>query len=383
MTQQFNRERVTSLLGKHPLNMNSAGQPMYGGLDKLACVTDMHGWKKNLELKQRLLGLVSSGDYLIKVRPAGRDECGGHYRWVVEIRLKAKSRKHPILLAIHFDPTSSQRGFQRMELSPQHYSAKQITDLFVWLGRKGRIGKYLYRGLRNAWITTIHYALDMVGMKLHDYLIRLVGARSGDFNDLHGEQEGLRLGSTTIVASIYEKADAPGVATERRYEQAVLLLDEQQFRRFLRLELRLSPGKKKLMLNNLLSMENLVSKLAFYDRNALVDSELEPDFSRLLREYVPYPVARADYQPSATLNGKQVSSAKKAADKRVDKLMERYRVELFDSEAVWAMLPLVLEKLGILAQPQYWQFEHRQKWLQLRRKQGELWLGRDAVCFKA
>jgi hypothetical protein len=58
-------------------------------------------------------------------------------------------------------------------------------------------------------------------------------------------------------------------------------------------------------------MENLVSKLAFYDRNALVDSELEPDFSRLLREYVPYPVARADYQPSATLNGKQVSSAKK------------------------------------------------------------------------
>lgn len=370
MTQQFNRERVTSLLGKHPLNMNSAGQPMYGGLDKLACVTDMHGWKKNLELKQRLLGLVSSGDYLIKVRPVGRDECGGHYRWVVEIRLKAKSRKHPILLAIHFDPTSSQRGFQRMELSPQHYSAKQITDLFVWLGRKGRIGKYLYRGLRNAWITTIHYALDVVGMKLHDYLIRLVGARSGDFNDLHGEQEGLRLGSTTIVASIYEKADAPGVATERRYEQAVLLLDEQQFRRFLRLELRLSPGKKKLMLNNLLSMENLVSKLAFYDRNALVDSELEPDFSRLLREYVPYPVARADYQPSATLNGKQVSSAKKAADKRVDKLMERYRVELFDSEAVWAMLPLVLEKLGILAQPQYWQFEHRQKWLQLRRKQG-------------
>lgn len=370
MTQQFNRERVTSLLGKHPLNMNSAGQPMYGGLDKLVCVTDMHGWKKNLELKQRLLGLVSSGDYLIKVRPAGRDECGGHYRWVVEIRLKAKSRKHPILLAIHFDPASSQRGFQRMELSPQHYSAKQITDLFVWLGRKGRIGKYLYRGLRNAWITTIHYALDVVGMKLHDYLIRLVGARSGDFNDLHGEQEGLRLGSTTIVASIYEKADAPGVATERRYEQAVLLLDEQQFRRFLRLELRLSPGKKKLMLNNLLSMENLVSKLAFYDRNALVDSELEPDFSRLLREYVPYPVARADYQPSATLNGKQVSSAKKAADKRVDKLMERYRVELFDSEAVWAMLPLVVEKLGVLAQPQYWQFEHRQKWLQLRRKQG-------------
>lgn len=370
MTQQFNRERVTSLRDKTSLGVNGAGQSTHGSLDKIAWVTDMHVWEENQILRQRLFSLASAGRYLIKVRPAGKYECGGHYCWVVEIRLKAKSRKHPILLAIHFAPTSRQRGFQRMELSPQHYSAKQITDLFVWLGRKRRIGKYLYRGLRNAWITTIHYALDVVGMKIHDYLIRLVGARSGDFNDLHGKQEGLRLGSTTIVASIYEKADAPGVATEIRYEQAVLLLDEQQFRRFLRLELRLSPGKQKLMLNNLLSMENLVSKLAFYDRNALVDSELEPDFSRLLREYVPYPVARADYQPSASLNGKQVSPAKKAADKRVDKLMERYRVELFDSEAVWAMLPLVVEKLGILAQPQYWQFEHRLKWLQLRLKDG-------------
>ncbi|WP_444878360.1 hypothetical protein [Citrobacter koseri] len=227
MTQQFNRKRVTSLRDKTSLGVNGAGQSTHGSIDKIAWVTDMHVQEENQILRQRLFSLASGGRYLIKVRPAGKYECGGHYRWVVEIRLKAKSRKHPILLAIHFAPTSSQRGFQRMELSPQHYSAKQITDLFVWLGRKGRIGKYLYRGLRNAWITTIHYALDVVGMKIHDYLIRLVGARSGDFNDLHGEQEGLRLGSTTIVASIYEKADAPGVATERRYEQAVLLLNEQ------------------------------------------------------------------------------------------------------------------------------------------------------------
>lgn len=41
--------------------------------------------EENLELKQRLLGLVSSGDYLIKVRPAGRMSavdtiagCGGN-----------------------------------------------------------------------------------------------------------------------------------------------------------------------------------------------------------------------------------------------------------------------------------------------------------------
>ncbi|MGT3214587.1 hypothetical protein [Yersinia enterocolitica] len=370
MMQQFNRERVTSLRGKVPLGVNSAGQSVCGGLDKLAWVTDMHGWKKNLELKQRLLGLVSGGDYLIKVRPAGKDECGGHYRSVVEIRLEGKTRKHPIMLVIYFDPTSDKRGFQRTEISPQHYSSEQITDLFVWLGKEGRIGKYLYWGLRNAWITTIHYALDVVGMKLHDYLIGLACVRRGKFNDLHGEQEGLRLGSRTVVASIYEKVDAPEISTEKRYEQALLTLEEKQFRRFLRLELRLSPGKQKLMLSNLLKMDNLVSKLAFYDRNALIDPGLEPDFARLLCEYVPYPVARADYKPSEMLNGKRVSPTKDAADKRVDKLMKQYLIELFDSESIWTLLPLVVEKLGILAQPQYWQFEHRQKWLQSRLKKG-------------
>lgn len=370
MTQQFKRERVTSLLGKVPLGVNSVGQSVYGGLDKLAWVTDMHGRKKNLELKQRLLGLISDGDYLIKVRPAGKDECGGHYRWVLEIRLKDKTRRHPVLLVIQFDPTNSQRGFMRVELSPQHYSAQQITDLFVWLGRKGRIGKYLYRGLRNAWITTIHYALDVVGMKLHDYFIGLACVRKGKFNDLHGKEEGLRLGSTTVVASVYEKVDAPEISTEKRYEQTLLMLEENQFRRFLRLELRLSPGKKKVLLSNLLRLDNLVSKLAFYDRNALTDPELETDFARLLREGIPYPVARATYQPSAVLNGKPVSPTKKAADKRVDKVMSQHRVELFDSESIWAMLPLVVEKLGILTQPQYWQPDLRQKWLQSHMKQG-------------
>ncbi|MGE1158820.1 hypothetical protein ACQJ0H_08485 [Pantoea agglomerans] len=93
---------------------------------------------------------------------------------------------------------------------------------------------------------------------------------------------------------------------------------------------------------------------------------IQPDFARLLGEYVPYPVARADYKPSKMLDGKRVSPTKKAADKRVDKLMKKYRVELFDSVAIWTLLPLVVEKLGILAQPQYWHSKHRQKWLQSR-----------------
>ncbi|HEE9967489.1 TPA: hypothetical protein R8G41_004523 [Citrobacter freundii] len=144
MTQQFNRERVASLRDKTLLGVNGAGQSTYGSIDKIAWVTDMHDWQENQKLSQRLFGLASDECYLIKVRPAGKYECGGHYRHVVEIRQKGQSRKHPVLMVLHFTPTSSQRGFLRAELSPQHYSPLQITDLFVWLGRKGRIGKYLY-----------------------------------------------------------------------------------------------------------------------------------------------------------------------------------------------------------------------------------------------
>jgi hypothetical protein len=48
--------------------------------------------------------------------------------------------------------------------------------------------------------------------------------------------------------------------------------------------------------------------------------------------------------------------------------MKKYSVPLFDSEFIWSLLPLVLEKLGILAQPQYWELKHRLKWLKSRGK---------------
>lgn len=48
--------------------------------------------------------------------------------------------------------------------------------------------------------------------------------------------------------------------------------------------------------------------------------------------------------------------------------MKEYRVALFDAEAIWDQLPPVLAKLGILAQPQYWGYGNRQKWLESREK---------------
>lgn len=45
--------------------------------------------------------------------------------------------------------------------------------------------------------------------------------------------------------------------------------------------------------------------------------------------------------------------------------MKRYLVDLFDAEAIWHKLPLVVETLGILGQPQYWQPDIRKNGLNL------------------
>ncbi|WP_337221809.1 hypothetical protein [Escherichia coli] len=42
--------------------------------------------------------------------------------------------------------------------------------------------------------------------------------------------------------------------------------------------------------------------------------------------------------------------------------MANYRAALFDSAAIWDQLPVILAKLGLLAQPQYWIYRNRVKW---------------------
>ena len=133
-----NRERVDNLSGSVYLGRNTDGNRCYGRIDKLAWVMDLSDDSENAVLSGRLAGLRAGGNYIVRCRPAGKGECSGLYRSVVEIRLKSKSSHHPLMLVIYFAPTNTVRGSVRMEMSPQHYSAEQITGLFIWLGRKGR-----------------------------------------------------------------------------------------------------------------------------------------------------------------------------------------------------------------------------------------------------
>lgn len=99
----------------------------------------------------------------------------------------------------------------------------------------------------------------------------------------------------------------------------------------------------------------------FWRREVLQDRRLDPDFAQRLA-LMSVPRARATFEPARSLNGHRVSATPKAARKRVDKVMANYRAALFDSAAIWDQLPVILAKLGLLAQPQYWIYRNRVKW---------------------
>lgn len=373
-------QRIDDLLSKSiSMRLTSLGHEMYTRLDKLAFVSDLTE-EDNEALFKRLGEMKTTQIYSIKNRKVAKGECGGLYHRVVEIRVSCMPKGHPVALVIYYRPTPkqqrktsvvTQRGAVRMELSPQHYTGAELTTLFLWLGKKERLGRYLYRALKKAWITDVHYALDIVGVYLNDFYLSLKGARSGKVFDPDNGMEGIRIGSpkSKCHASCYEKVDVVNSEDRGIYGQPnLLVLEYGQYRNFVRFELRLSPGKGELLLKHINKMENLLSRLTFYSRELRNDQRLDPALAVALDKGMSISQAFSEHKPSPVVNSKGVRTTKKQAGKRLDRLLKKYRVPLFDAEAIWDRLPLVLDTLGILSQPQHWELKHRQKWLKSRGK---------------
>lgn len=374
------RQRVDDLLRKSIfMRITVLGHEMYSRLDKLAFVTNLNE-EDNEVLFKRVGTIKSTPIYSIKNRKTSKGECGDLYHRALEVRLTSKPKGHPVALVIHYCPTAkqqggksgvTQRGAIRMELSPQHYTPAELTALFLWLGKKGRLGRFLYRALKKAWITDVHYALDIVGIRLSDYYLRLKRASTGEVFEPDNGMGGILIGSSESKrhASCYEKVDVVSNEDGGSYgQQTLLTLKYGQYRDFVRFELRLSPGKSEMLLKHINKMENLLSRLTFYSRELREDKRLDPALAVLLDKGMSISQAFGEHKPSAVVNGNRVSSTKKQASKRFDRLLKKYRVQLFDAEAIWDQLPLVLAKLGILALPQYWEYGNRQKWLESHEK---------------
>lgn len=373
--KKVSKERVDNLRHSVSMGSTSLGHPMYARVDKLAFVSEL-GADGNKALFARLfaLNICSRSPYSVEYHKAVKDECGDLYQSVAEIRIRNKPKGHPAALMIYFKPTSkqhggkqgiTQRGAIRMELSPQHYSADELTQLILWLGKKGQLGKYLYRVLKKAWITRVDYALDIVGMRLCGFYISLARAGTGEVYDSDNDMEGMRIGSpkSTLYVAGYEKVDVSSLSDGERYQATLVELEYKQCREFLRLELRLSPEKGELLLKQMYKMVNLPSRLAFYSKQLREDKRLDPALASLLDKGMSIPQARDEHTPSPVVNGKSVSPDKKQAKKRFNRLLVKYEVELFDAEALWDKLPEVIERLGILGKSALWQLDIRKKWL--------------------
>ncbi|EDE7185573.1 hypothetical protein BXO55_02500 [Salmonella enterica subsp. enterica serovar Enteritidis] len=371
--KKVSKQRVDNLRHSVSMGSTSLGQPMYARVDKLSLVSEL-GADGNEVLFARLFALKSRSrsPYRVEYHKVAKDECGGLYQSAVKIRIRDKPKGYPAVLMIYFKPTSkqhggkqgiNQRGAIRMELSPQHYSADELTQLLRWLGKKGQLGKYLYRVLKKAWITRVDYALDIVGMQLGDFYISLARASSGEVYDSDNDMEGMRIGSpkSTLYVAGYEKVDVSSLSDEERYQATLVELEYKQYREFLRLELRLSPEKGELPLKQVNEMMNLPSRLAFYSKQLREDKRLDPALASLLDKGMSIPQAWRKHVPSSVVNGESVSTAKKQAKKRFNRLLVKYEVELFDAEALWDKLPEVIERLGMFGQPQYWISKNRRK----------------------
>ncbi|EPS9066829.1 hypothetical protein [Providencia stuartii] len=341
--------------------------------DKLSVVGNIQN--NELEVFYNKLNSLKSDEHYIVKRCVSKDE-NIKKLYIHQVSIISRYKKKQVLV-INYMPTKIDlkktpiykgRGEIKMEVSPQHYSTGEMTQLFVYLGKKKRLGKYLYQLLKEAWITRIDYALDIYNMRLSDYHIGYLAARSGEHYPNERELQGLKLGShkSEYHLSCYEKLDVGDdlVSLNELPDEELQIeisnwRDIQHYRQFLRLEVRYKPRNKRLLLRNLHSLHNLLERVHFY-KKPLIINKGDLDWEALLSG-MTLPELR-QYIKDTYLDTSETLL------KRLERRLKSNQIDIFNQDDLWCDLHLLIDKLGILGKPQYWQLKYRQKWLESLKK---------------
>lgn len=333
-------------------------------IDKLSIVGDLEIDDTD-ELFDRLNKMKGSRFYSIERKKATDENMSKLYRYQIKVGNKYNPKQ---VFMIYYMPTEIDfkktdkyqgRGAVRFEFSPQHFTVDDINKLVLYLGKKKRLGKYLYKILKRAWVTRIDYALDIYDMRLSDYHIGFKGACCGERYSSEDEFQGQRLGSnkSEYHASYYEKLDVGDDLDSLSDEELQLIITNwreiQDYRRFLRLEVRYKPRCKALLLRDIRNLHNLLERIGFY-KKPLCTKEGDLDWELLLSGMI-LPELR-DY-----VNKTNPKEAKKIL-KRLDNRLKNNQVDLFDKDEIWCDFHLLVEKLGILGVPALWQKSLREEW---------------------
>ena len=360
--KRVNKQRVDCLAGSVSVGSTYDKKKMVARFDKLSFVSDLGDMNK-AQLRDALFRVKTDSHYLVKsYRVRVNESCGlsAMYRQRLEIQDLSKLDVEQNIAMIWFKRRGRVRGEFRLEMSPQHFSDKDITQLIFWLADKSRLGEMMFDLLNEGWLTSIHYALDIYGMRLSDYLIGMKRCSKGEVRKDENGMEGIVLGHSSKVASIYEKVDVRPLSKKDLVKVPCVKLQHNEYEEFLRIEMRFRPAKGELKLGDIKDMPNLLGHLAFYDKAFLIDPKLDPQFVKALDTMV-MPVAMKKHKVSREIDGVKVSTARKAAMKRICKLRGKYRVDVFDADKVWKQLDVIIEKLGILGTPQFWNKKLRER----------------------
>ncbi|XWR70403.1 hypothetical protein AHYW_003485 [Providencia manganoxydans] len=377
-TVPVNDEVVMAISNERLDNLNSSviidSQPsnyrMKHRFDKLSVVGNIQIDLLD-DFYNRLNKLKSDEHYIVKQGKSKDEDIKDLYYYQILIRSRHNKKQAiminymPTKIDFKDTPEYKGRGAIRIEISPQCYSTDDMTKLIVYLGKRKRLGKYIYQLLKRAWVTRIDYALDIYGLRLSDYHIGYLAARSGEHYSNEGELQGQKLGSSESEhhLSCYEKLDVRDdlvslneLPDEELQIEIANWRDIQHYRQFLRLEVRYKPRKKKLLLRNLHSLHNLLERVQFYKKPLLAkkgDLEWEALLSGMtlpeLRQFIK------DTYPNTS----------KALLKRLGQRLKSNQIDIFNKDDLWCDLHLLIDKLGILGKPQYWQLSHRQMWLKM------------------
>ncbi|MCT6519171.1 hypothetical protein GY03_17990 [Proteus vulgaris] len=364
----ISKKRLDNLVWSVSIHNRLNNYKMTHRFDKLSVVGNI---KSHLldDFYNRVNNLKSDSCYIVKKGKSKDKNIKELYCYQISIRSRCNKKQ---VLVINYMPTKTDfkesdeykgRGEIRMEISPQHFFSEDMTKLIVYLGRKNRLGKYMYQLLRDAWITRIDYALDIYDMRLSKYHIGFLGARSGKRYPNDGELQGQRLGSNESEhhMACYEKLDVGeelaslnALPDDELQIKVANWRDNRHYRQFLRLEVRYKPRKKKLLLRDLRNLHNPLERVQFYKKTLLAKKgDLDWEALLLKRTLPELRQFIKDTYPDSY----------KMQLKRLACRLKMNQVDIFNKDEIWCDLHLLVDELGILGWPQCWQRKHRQKWL--------------------
>ena len=242
-------------------------------------------------------------------------------------------------------PISKNRSFLKLKLSPQHWRIDELNAMLLFIF--GCINRKAITLLKKAYISRIDLAIDIDEHIMSDVIVGFDGIRSGHIT-ANTAPYGLKLGSdhSIFFLSVYEKYTFTGDKVPKGTSKGVVRVKDEDVIPFTRFEIRHRPKKNKLLLSDLSSMNEFVSKLHIYDRGAvLTRARTHACFKTAIPSMTLPEVWKAYYADTSRKGRKRKQN--------MMKILESNKWN-FGPERIWKCWPECVSKLGLLAQPDLW-----------------------------